>query len=89
MVDDEAIAELTLAVNSDQILLRAVTQELLIQIARLHPDPTAALKGVCDSLYDFIDGYSAANGDNEQLEIARESARRDVDYLCSQLLAKK
>ena len=83
--DDDQIGTLALAVSADQILLRALICAFIEVSAQAlsATEQRRIAKAITEKMIEFIDGYSADEGENVELERARELARRDLDLIFS------
>jgi hypothetical protein len=85
---EKAIAEISLAVSSDQILLRAllcIAIEALCELSGTK-NQRAVSRELIGRLTSYVDGYHASpENENVELERARELARMEIDRVASLL----
>ena len=69
------------AVLKEQILLRAIATEFMLQTAARAPDPGEAVRALCNRMHSLVDRYDLPGSDNAEMEAAREAARMNIDAM--------
>ena len=78
---DDDLKRILVAVRIDQMLLRVIATEFVVQNAAQTSNPGEAVRELCNRMHRLVDDYDLPDSGGEEMEMAREAVRMNIDSI--------